>query len=166
MIFSNAFTEFGLSNPRYVNTDKIGAMGGINIPSLPTYKLQLVFNTAVPKSSFAYTPPYNPFLFGTRAAPLNYIEVHLPAHANTSKFTNTQLFGGANYDDNTSPSIGRYYVSKKGYPWALDLPMGWKWPTERTDIVTAYPYFKACAESGGTSYQNWYLNPSPGYVYP
>jgi LruC domain-containing protein len=151
-IFSDALSELGGAS--LINTVTGGTMA-----ALKTYQLNVAFTTALASSAFTYGPPYNPFLFATSAPGT---EVHLPGHQPSSG-ANAVLFGSK--DDNTSVAAQRYYVDPKGLPWALDLPAGWKWPTERTDIVTAYPSFQPWVESGGTTNTNWYSAPLAGKTY-
>ena len=151
-IFNNAHAELGAA--AQVNT----LVGGAVAPAR-SYQLNVAFTTALPASTFTLGPPYNPFLFRTN---LTGTEVHLPGRPPTSA-ANAALFGTK--DDNTSVAAKRYYVDKSGHPWALDLPSGWKWPVEYTDIATAYPYFKSWAESGGALNTDWYTKPQAGKTY-
>ena len=125
------------------------------------FQLNIVITTPFNTSLLKYPAPYNPFIFHKEATGE---EIHLPGFQPTTA-ADISKFG--TQDDNTNPSVKRYYISKLGFPWALNLPQGWKWPTERTDIVTAYPDFKAWAESGGTLKLGWYQAPSSntGYTY-
>jgi LruC domain-containing protein len=151
-VFNDALSELG-------GGTQINTVPGGTRAALKTYQLNIAFTTPLPTSAFSYGPPYNPFLFGTNA---QGTEVHLPGRQPTSA-ASVALFG--TQDDNTSVAAQRYYVDKQGHPWALDLPSGWKWPTEYTDIATAYPYFKPWAESGGVSNTDWYTKPLGGKTY-
>ena len=151
-VFNDALGELG-------GGTQINTVSGGTTAALKTYQLNVAFTTPLASSAFTYGPPYNPFLFGTNALGT---EVHLPGRPPTSA-ANAALFGTK--DDNTSVAAQRYYVDAQGHPWALELPSGWKWPTEYTDIATAYPYFKAWAESGGVSNTDWYAKPLGGKTY-
>lgn len=157
-IFNDAYLAFGMSpdDDVLVNTIK----GGVSKPAV-TYQLNVAFKNTVAKSAFVYTAPYNPFLFKGNAVA---VEIHLPGYAPTSAVDSSR-FG--TFDDNTSLAAKRYYVSKQGHPWALNLPSTWKWPSERTDILRAYPDLKAWAESGGAQKSAWYSTPSaiPATIY-
>ena len=155
-LFNDAYAEFGLSPTADVRVNTI--KGGVAKTQV-TYKLNVAFTTPLAKSAFTYAPPYNPFLFkGNSVAD----EVHLPGYAPTSSVDSAK-FG--TLDDNTSLAAKRYYVSKLGHPWALNLPSTWKWPAEGIDILRAYPDFKAWAESAGVQKPSWYTTPSSNAAY-
>ncbi len=151
-VFSDSLSELG-------GGTQINTVPGSTRAALKSYQLNIAFTTPLPASAFSYGPPYNPFLFGTNALGT---EVHLPGRQPTSA-ANAALFG--TQEDNTNSVAQRYYVDKQGHPWALDLPSGWKWPAEYTDITSAYPNFKAWAESGGTTNTDWYTKPLAGKTY-
>ena len=157
-IFGNALSELG--GGTLINTVK----GQQQVPT-KLYQLNVVFNEPVSRSAFTFATPFNPFLF--RNNDMSY-QVHLPGYPPTTAASNYSVYSKfGTLDDNSSVAAGRYYVSKLGYPWALDIPAGWKWPVERTDIVTAYPYFKPWAVSGGYAASDWYKKPSSSsYIYP
>lgn len=152
-VFANAKVEFNGSGAGFVNTVK-------NVKPLTgnIFKLNVTLKDPVDSIAFTYAPLHNPFLF--RSAGL---EVHLPGYPPTDN-ADANKFG--TLDDNTSNAAKRYFVSKKGYPWALDIPQGWKWPIENTDIVKAYPNFRDWVQSSGTKSMNWYLTNNPDLVYP
>jgi len=155
-IFTDAYAEFGLVPTADVRVNTI--KGGVTKTPL-TYKMNVVFTTPRAKSTFTYAQPYNPFLFkGNSVAE----EVHLPGYAPTSS-ADTSTFGTLN--DNTNLVAKRYYVSKLGHPWALNIPSAWKWPAEGIDVLRAYPDLKAWAESGGVQKPAWYTNPSTNSAY-
>lgn len=82
------------------------------------------------------------------------LEVHLPGHLPTSA-ADQSLFG-TKYDFNGT------YRSETGLPWAIEVvtpDKSFKHPTEKTDILVAYPEFQAWAESGGVLNTDWLLNP-------
>ena len=161
-IFNDAFTEFRPAQSGITNTVK----GTASVPG-NSYQLNISFATPRAKSAFTNAPLYNPFLFRTGTPGL---EVHLPGRPPTSN-ADSKLFG--TQDDGTVlvGGNGPYYVSNNkngnaGYPWALDIPQGWKWPTETIDIVTAYPNFAAWVQSSGKLQTTWYLSPNSAKVYP
>ena len=155
-IFNDAYTAFGLkaTDSLKVNTVK----GGVTAAPV-TYQLNVAFTNTLPPSAFIYPPPYNPFLSKTNSVA---DEIHLPGYAPTSA-ADTTIFGTG--DDNTGPAAKRYYVSKAGYPWALNIPGTWKWPAEGVDMVRAYPDFKAWAVSLGAQQPSWYANPTANAAY-
>lgn len=92
----------------------------------------------------------NPYLMVNRV--LGH-EVHLPGYPPTIH-ADISLFGMN--DDSTNPAQGRYYKTTTNLPWALDLPINWKYPIERKQISHAYLGFAPWAESGGALYPDWY----------
>lgn len=97
---------------------------------------------------------WNPFLVsnGERGR-----EVHLPNYLPTD-LVNTSLFGTVN--DDTNPSIGKYYKSNTNLPWALDITGHFDYPSEKSDIFQAYIHFVDWVLSNGLNYQDWWSNPN------
>ena len=94
-------------------------------------------------------------------------EVHLPYYPPTD-LANTNYLG--QWDDDSNPASGKYYVTENNYPWAINIPQVFDYPLERIDINNAYNYFKDWAESDGEDYPDWYIAGS-GYrnnefIYP
>lgn len=102
------------------------------------------------------TPPYNPFLIKNQQRGM---EIHLPDYVPTS-LANTGIFG--TFEDASVPASGIYYVTENNLPWAIQLSEPFDWPIERTEIVEGYTHFAQWAQSGGTSFPDWYKNLS-GY---
>ena len=102
---------------------------------------------------------FNPFIF-------NYVgqsrrEMHQTGKPPTTLADNS-LFG--TQDDNTNIAAGRYYVTKSGLPYTLNLSQpGFNYPIEGKDITQAYLHFAEWAASGGTVYKDWYTNLADGY---
>jgi LruC domain-containing protein len=95
---------------------------------------------------------FNPFLIVNQ---IRGKEVHLPGYRPTD-LANTSLFG--EWDDNSNPTINRYYVTENNYPWAINIPDVFNYPIERMDINNAYNHFKEWAESDGSQYPDWFKN--------
>lgn len=116
----------------------------------PQFAFELVFNEPVARADLG-NPPYNPFLhlIGHRTH-----EVHLPNHPPTD-LVGSWLIGA--YDDDSDASVGRYYLSKDNFPWALNLPVDWHHPKEWVPVSAAYDRFATWAESGGEQAADWYL---------
>ena len=93
---------------------------------------------------------FNPFLIINQARGQ---EVHLPNFEPTS-LVDTYLFG--QWDDDSKPVSHRYYLSERNYPWGINIPEVFEYPTERSDINKAYNHFKDWAESDGLLYPDWY----------
>lgn len=105
---------------------------------------------------------YNPFIWGTSVGKNRGMEIHLPGKVPTA-LANTSLLGTG--DDRTSMAQGKYYLSETNLPWAIHIPVVFNYPTEKSDIVTAYLKFGTWAQSGGKDFANWYTNES-GYRVP
>ena len=79
----------------------------------------------------------------------NRKEVHLPHFSPTDK----------------GQSETNGYLSEENLVWGVSFPGEFKYPLEYTNIIVAYPDFKDCATSGGTTNANWYESPVNGKVY-
>lgn len=111
---------------------------------------ELTLTEAINQNSLPFWGFWNPYLMVNRV--LGH-EIHLPGYPPTIH-ANTSLFGMD--DDTTNPSMNRFYKTSSNLPWALDLPIHWKYPIEQREISRAYYRFAPWAESGGTQYQDWY----------
>lgn len=102
------------------------------------------------------TAPYNPFIVknGVRGN-----EIHLPGSLPTDLADKT-LFG--TFDDESSIAAGKYYVSEKYLPWAMNIPVDFEYPVEKESISNVYLMMKEWALSKGYNYMDWYLD-KPGY---
>ncbi len=160
--------EVGQSNASIIVTDNAftqlphpGGGTGVNTTPGQTYVDPVTmtvftsFETPVPLSQ-AGSPPYNPFIIVDQERGR---EVHLPNKTPTT-LVNTALFGTQNDDSN--PSIGKYYKTQNNLPWAIDIPVSFDYPVEKALIINAYLHFAEWAESSGTLYTDWYLDES-GY---
>ena len=101
---------------------------------------------------------YNPFIWNNGES--RGKETHIAGRAPTDLATSS-YFGQD--EDNTSISAGRYYVTTNGYPYAIEVPSSFEYPIERADITQAYLKFGSWAQSGGTSYTNWFSSLASGY---
>jgi LruC domain-containing protein len=110
----------------------------------------------VPATTLQVTA-FNPFLIsdGRRG-----YEIHLPGFLPTDK-ANTALF--ATDDDTSKPSLNRYYLSKENYPWAINFTTPYNYPIELQSVNSAYLHFSEWAQSGGTSFPDWYTGLGTGY---
>jgi LruC domain-containing protein len=110
---------------------------------------------AVPQASIG-TPPYNPFIFINQDRAK---EVHMKNQPPT-ELANPVYFGTGN--DGSVPAQGFYYVSSTGLPWAMEIPVNFDYPLEKSDIVLTYLHFPAWAQSSGVQFPDWYMD-KPGY---
>ena len=115
--------------------------------------LNLVVTFTSPQSLASLgVAPYNPFIFvnGDRGK-----EIHLPDYAPTD-LMNSSYFGVS--ADDSKPSAGRYFKTEKNLPWAINVGSDIDYPQEKMDIVQAYNYFAAWAQSSGSQSADWYLD--------
>jgi LruC domain-containing protein len=116
------------------------------------FRLHVEFTT--PQASSLFTSPYNPFIF--RSARRGQ-EVHLPGRPVTALADRTLLGTG----DDRSPASGNgstTYMDAQRRPWALDIPVAWRWPLETTDILRPYPRMSQWATSSGVNARDWYIS--------
>lgn len=87
-------------------------------------------------------------------------EVHLDGFSGTAAATT-----GFN---NTIDDINGTYNTDTGLPWAIEIVTAnktFKHPTEKNDILLAYPGFQLWAENGGVVNTDWLDTPVLGLVY-
>lgn len=94
----------------------------------------------------------NPFIF--RTADRTH-EIHLKGFPPTD-LANHELFGTGN--DATNLSVGVYYQTSSGLPWAINVPVMFEYTVEGVDILKGYPYFADWTASSGKGYKDWYLD--------
>jgi LruC domain-containing protein len=99
------------------------------------------------KVTLAQLYAINPFIFIGRDRGK---EVHLVGYSPTNS-ANKSYFGLGN--DNSSEM---FYSSKKGFPWALNIPAPIAYMQESVDFVKGYPDFAGWVESGGSKNKDWY----------
>lgn len=121
-----------------------------------TIRVKIVFKESVRKGDLG-AAPYNPFLIIDQDRDR---EVHLMNKQPTDLMNKDWLGTG---DDNSSVDEGRYFVSKKGFNWALHVPTSIAYTQEKVDFTKAYRRFADWAKSGGQNYSDWYL-PTDGQV--
>jgi len=95
---------------------------------------------------------FNPFLIVNK---VRSHEVHLPYYAPTAK-ADAALFG--QWEDNSNPASGRYYVNDKNLPWAINIYESFAYPIEKQEILWAHLKFAEWAMSGGVQFPDWYKN--------
>jgi len=86
-------------------------------------------------------------------------EIHLPDHVPTS-LANPAWFKTS--EDDSDPASGRYYKTITNLPWAIRIASDFDYTIESVQITSAYLKFAPWAESGGSSYPDWYLD-TTGY---
>lgn len=113
--------------------------------------LDISFSRAVPRETLGYAP-YNPFIMsnGERGR-----EVHLPGYPQTD-LAHYEYFGSV--DDASILGTGSMYKTESNQPWAIHLPMAFRYPKDDVPIFRAYSHFNRWVESKGSAYQDWYTD--------
>ncbi|MCX6288132.1 MAG: LruC domain-containing protein [Bacteroidetes bacterium] len=150
IVFDNASNVTHATPGNFFNTQK-------NVPYALSDSIKMTIHFATPQDASAVgTAPYNPFLIKNLQ---RNVEIHLPDRIPTS-LANQALFGTGN--DNSNPATGRYYKTSANLPWAINLVQKFDYTWENVQVITGYLQFGNWAESGGSSYPDWYMNLS-GY---
>ncbi len=147
--FDNFFTVMS-SSKGYINTDPNTAFVK---PDTIKMLVKLASPLTVAQVGMA---PFNPFIICNKT---RGIEAHLPGELPTDK-ANKFLFNTAK--DNTTPLLNRYYKTATNLPFGICIPTRFDYPIEGKSISSIYLNFVKWAESGGTSYPDWYQD-STGY---
>ena len=118
-----------------------------------TLEVVIKYSSAIDPDSIG---EFNPFIMidETRGR-----EVHLSDFPPTD-LVNTSLLG--TNEDNSIPAQGRYYKNASNLPWGIDIIHDFVVPKEKKEIILGYPKFASWAQSGGTTYSDWYKE-LPGY---
>ena len=112
-------------------------------------EIQVVFEV---NGALSYPSDYNPKFFIEQQGNDGH-EIHM-AGISPSPRMNAFLFG--TIDDDTDPSINKYFKTENNLPWALYIPTSWNYPLEGTDIIDAYDQFAEYAQQNPNLV--WYLN--------
>lgn len=96
---------------------------------------------------------HDPFIWINEPGKGRSYEIHLPGKNPTS--TSSYPFLGLG-DDDTQLLGTKKYLSKNNLPWAILIPERFDYPFEQQNITLAYLNFAAWAQSGGTTYKDWY----------
>ncbi|AUB80730.1 LruC domain-containing protein [Candidatus Thiodictyon syntrophicum] len=125
----------------------------------PTIHFRATFKNALTRETLG-SAPYNPFIYitGDRLR-----ETHLADHPPTDKYKGW-LFGWG--QEGSDPAIGRFYKTKGGLPWAINLPLEWQQPLEKRPVNACYPAFVSWVNSSGAEDADWYRHPVAGCVFP
>jgi LruC domain-containing protein len=156
--FNNNGTEANQSKAVIIVSDNVhqGFEGNGFINTSPTLAYQtpdtinveIEFSNALTLTG-AGSAPFNPFLVINKDRGR---EVHMPSYQPTD-LVDPSFFGEAN--DNSILG-GIYYKSKTGLPWAMNLPVNFDYPLEKTDVRDGYNHFNSWTLSGGLTYMDWY----------
>jgi len=116
--------------------------------TIPSTTVTITLGT--PQSSVG-TEPFNPFIFVNQA---RGHEVHLINKPPTD-LVNSNLFGNS---DDASNGVNVFYKTISNYPWAIEVPQSFDHMLEKQDIVSGHLKFAPWAESGGSSFPDWFTN--------
>jgi LruC domain-containing protein len=133
----------------------------LNCPEVkgPTIHFQATFKNALTREELG-SAPYNPFIYivGDRLR-----ETHLADHLPTDKYK-PWLFGWQ--VEGSNPAIGRYFKTKGGLPWGINVTDEWKQPIEKRPVNECYPAFVNWVNTKGAQSADWYKYPVAGCVFP
>jgi LruC domain-containing protein len=118
--------------------------------------------------------PFNPFIFRQFNDPLapnkgRSHETHLIDHA-PSDLADRDLFGTGDdksvFSQSTgSITLGQFYRTKNGLPWALEVSGEVSYPAEKTDFLNAYPNLWDWAQKGGKTNMDWHKHKNSKYTW-
>ena len=148
--FDNATNLAKRPNGFYINTEI-----GSPIVVSDTIKVTVWLKNPLPASAVG-SAPFNPFMICNKTRGK---EIHL-ANMPPTSLADVSIFNTGN--DKTNIALGRYYLSDKNIPWALNIPNEYPIVIEKFEIIEAYTKFKYWCNSGGTIYSDWYED-KPGY---
>lgn len=151
ILYEDAFTQLPWPG------SGIGVNTTIGAAFVQPKTLNLVITLTQPVSANSMgLPPYNTFIFTNKT---RGNEVHLINQQPTDLADRT-LFGTE--QDNSNPSTGRYYVTNKNLPFAIDIASPFDYPVEKKAVIEAHLKFSQWAQSKGLQFADWY-KPLTGY---
>lgn len=148
IVFDNAFGQ--MAHP--------GVGIGVNTePNAPYVEpVTLVIEIDFKPNTYSYNDldisNFNPFLIVNK---VRGVEVHLP-HYPPTDLVDANRFG--EWDDDSNPAMGRYYVSANELPWAINIYERFDYPIEKQEIIQAHLKFAEWAISGGQFFPDWFKN--------
>lgn len=120
-------------------------------------ELMITFNPSTVSYEDLNIGSFNPFIVMKQD---RGFEVHLANYEPTDLF-DVSLFATGNDDSNAAS--GRYFVTDRNLPWAINIPANFNHMIEKYEISTGYLKFIEWAESAGNSYPDWHEN-NAGYI--
>ena len=145
IVFDNASTVLLSTSGMGVNTNP-------SVPYVEPDTLTMTFDFANSTYTLADIDieNFNPFIIvdGNRGT-----EVHLADYA-PSNLANLSLLG--TFEDDSDPSIGKYYKTQNNIPWAIMLPEVFDYPTEKSRIDDTFVHFISWGQSSGVQHTDWY----------
>jgi LruC domain-containing protein len=141
--FDNSYSLVS-TNGSFMNTDK-----GVKTAPNYTFDLIVTFTNPITRAELG-SAPYNPFIIVNRERGR---EVHLAGYKPT-QLADKNLFKTGEDDSQGN----KYYQTKQNLPWAIHVATSFQYPIEKAPINKAYLKFNNWAESGGTSFKDWFNN--------
>jgi LruC domain-containing protein len=149
--FDNAFTSYGSSFIAGFPNTVVGST--YYNPIMITKKI--TFTTPVSVASLG-SAPYNPFLVVNQSRGR---EIHKPGKSATS-LADVSLF---NTSEDLTNQSNLWYVGPQDYPWVIDTPIPFEYPSEGNRIETAYLKVSDWVTSSGNAFADWFSNLGAGY---
>jgi len=143
-LWDDAHKAFGVSDTRFISTQD-GQYSPIEVV------VTIEFNT--PLDNFTYAT-LNTFIINFSQNLGGRNEVHLVGYAPTDKINKSLI----------SRETGKFLSATDPFknlynePFALSVPVSFKYPAEGKSIKTVYPLFENWARNGGIQNKDWYLN--------
>ncbi|MFZ4057096.1 MAG: LruC domain-containing protein [Ferruginibacter sp.] len=118
-----------------------------------TIRMTIKLNSPITQANLG-TAPFNPFIIINRTRGR---EAHLSGYTPTLKADVSFFKTG---QDNTIPAQNKYYKTVSNLPYGIAFSQKFLYPVEGKAINAVYSKFVAWAQSGGTSFPDWYSNAS------
>lgn len=145
-IVDDAHKAFGVADTRFISIQS-GAYAPVDVV------ITIEFNTAL--DNFSYNT-LNMFIVNYAQNVGGRNEIHLVGYAATDKINKSVITRAK--ESGILLSATDPFKTSKNEPFALALPVSFKYPTEGQKVYDAYPLFKDWVTSGGLQNANWYLN--------
>jgi LruC domain-containing protein len=152
IVFDNAYRIM----PGQTGSTGVNVTPGVPYITPATVQIHLTYPAGTYTLAQLGMSSFNPFMIINKS---RFREVHLPDRPPTS-YAEPALFG--TQDDDSDPSLNRYYKTSNNLPWAICVPGVFAYPFEKADVLTAHLKMASWALSSGNQYADWYLD-LPGY---
>lgn len=116
-----------------------------------------------PGSPFVNTDPSRPFIQGPKATFTLDLAAPIPASSLKPPF-NAYLHVRKTGQMIQLLEVNSAFKDKNGFPFGMLMPAGWQPPSERVNLMDAYPGFLEFVTSQGSKSSNWYKTPKADKV--
>jgi len=116
-----------------------------------------------PGSPFVNTDPGRPFIQGPKATFTLDLAAPIPASSLKPPF-NAYLHVRKTGQMIQLLEVNPSFKDKNGFPFGMLMPADWQPPSERVNLMEAYPGFLEFVTSQGTKSSNWYKTPKADKV--